>query len=166
MAYTSREIAADRATVFAVIADPHTYPAWLVGNAEVDHVDDTWPTPGSRFHHRVGVWPFTLSDVTSLDVIEEPTMIRLLVRARPLIRAVATFRVISDGVRTVVSLEEEPAVPVIGAIVRPFMDPLIHLRNHASLRRLASFVEDAARDGSIEAPTRTAHDPAWTSTPS
>lgn len=166
MAYTCREIAADPATVFAVVADPHTYPAWLVGNAEVERVDASWPSPGSRFHHRVGVWPLTLSDATTLDAIDEPRMLRLLVRARPLIRAVATFRLVSDGERTVVSLEEEPAVRIIGALVRPVVDPLIHLRNHASLRRLAAFVEDASRDGSIAAPVRTPHDPAWTSTPS
>lgn len=165
MAYTAREIAADRETVFAVLADPHTYPAWLVGNAEVTEVEPGWPAPGSRFHHRVGVWPFTLADVSTLDAIEPCRMIRLLVRARPLIRATATFRLAGDGDTTFVSLEEEPAVRVIGALVRPVVDPIIHLRNHASLRRLAAFVEDARRDGSIAGPTNSDERP-WTSTPS
>jgi uncharacterized protein YndB with AHSA1/START domain len=159
MAYTARQIAADRDTVFAVLADPHTYPAWLVGNAEVQEVDADWPRPGSAFRHRVGVWPLTITDVTTLDAIEPTRMLRLLVRARPLIRAVATFRLAGDGDTTFVSLEEEPAVRFIGALVRPVVDPIIHFRNHASLRRLAAFVEDAQRDGAI------ANGP-WTSTPS
>lgn len=165
MAYTARQIAADRDTVFAVLADPHTYPAWLVGNAEVQHVDPTWPAPGSRFRHRVGIWPLTISDVTTLEAIVPGRMLRLLVRARPLIRAVATFRLFGDGDTTFVSLEEEPAVPVVGSIVRPVVDPIIHLRNHASLRRLAAFVEDAQRDGALERHPAADESP-WTSTPS
>lgn len=157
MSYTCRAIAADAATVFAAIADPHTYPAWLVGNAEVRSVDDEWPRPGSRFHHRVGVWPLTLSDRTTLIEIEPPHLLRLAVRARPLIRAVATFRLIGDGETTVVCLEEEPSIPLIGALVRPLADPLTHLRNHASLRRLAAFVEDSRRDGSSFPTADTAH---------
>ena len=146
MAYNSREIEADVDTVFAVLADPHSYPAWLVGNAEVRSVDADWPRPGSKFHHRVGVWPFTISDSTQLAEIEPGQLLRLNVRARPLIRAVATFRLIGDGDRTVVSLEEEPAMRILGAIVRPLVDPLTHLRNHASLRRLAALIEDRRRD--------------------
>jgi uncharacterized protein YndB with AHSA1/START domain len=146
MSYNSREIGAHVHTVFAVLSDPHTYPAWLVGNAEVRAVDPDWPRPGSKFKHRVGVWPFTIADSTQLVEIEPGRLLRLNVRARPLIRAVATFRLVGDGQRTVVSLEEEPAMPVIGAIVRPLLDPLSHLRNHASLRRLASFIESQERD--------------------
>ena len=47
---------------------------------------------------------------------------------------------------SVVSIEEEPAVRTVGNIVRPVMDPLIHVRNHRSLRRFAALVEgDASR---------------------
>ena len=146
MSYNSREIDADADTVFAVLSDPHTYPAWLVGNAEVSAVDADWPRPGSRFHHRVGVWPFTIADSTQLAEVEPGRLLRLNVRARPLIRAVATFRLLGDGERTTVSLEEEPAMRWLGAFVRPLVDPLTHLRNHASLRRLASFIESQERD--------------------
>jgi hypothetical protein len=44
----------------------------------------------------------------------------------------------------VVSIEEEPALRTIGNIVRPVMDPAIHVRNHRSLRRLAALLEDDA----------------------
>ena len=35
---------------------------------------------------------------------------------------------------------------ILGAIVRPLVDPLTHLRNHASLRRLAALIEDRRRE--------------------
>ena len=159
MSYTSREIAADRDAVFAVLVDPHTYPAWLVGNSEVRAVDDDWPRPGSRFHHSVGAWPFTLSDSTRLLDIEPGRLLRLDVRARPLIHATATFRLVGEEGRTVVSLEEEPALRFIGNLVRPLLDPLTHVRNHASLRRLASFVEDGAHETQSHAGARAGHVP-------
>jgi uncharacterized protein YndB with AHSA1/START domain len=146
MSYNSREIEADADTVFAVLSDPHTYPAWLVGNAEVRSVDPDWPRPGSKFHHRVGVWPLTIADSSQLADIEPGRLLRLNVRARPLIRAVATFRLVGDGERTVVSLEEEPAMRLVGALVRPLVDPLTHVRNHVSLRQLAAFIDAQERD--------------------
>jgi len=147
MSYNSCEIEARSDTVFAVIADPHTYPAWLVGNAEVREVEPDWPRPGSKFHHRVGIGPFTLADSSEVVEIEPGRLLRLHVRARPFISAMSTFRVVGDGVRTVVSLEEEPVLRLVGAIVRPLMDPLTHVRNHASLRQLASYIEARDRDG-------------------
>jgi hypothetical protein len=152
MSFTCREIAADRDAVFTVLADPHTYPAWLVGNVEVRTVDPDWPQPGSRFHHRVGAWPLTLADTSRLIDIEPGRLIRLDVRARPFIRAVATFRLVGDGGRTMVSLEEEPTLRILGNLVRPLLDPLTHIRNHTSLRRLADYVEDGARSTQPQQP--------------
>ena len=59
MAYTCAEFAAPVETVFAVLTDPTTYPSWLIGAADIRSIDRSWPAPGSRFHHRVGVGPFT-----------------------------------------------------------------------------------------------------------
>ena len=141
MAFTSREMQASSAAAFAVLVDPETYPRWLVGAAAIRDVDDDWPRPGSRFHHRVGIGPAKLSDHTEVIDIEQDTMLRLRVRARPFITAVATFRVVGSVDRCVVTLEEEPAVRLVGNLVRPVMDPAIHVRNHRSLRRLATEVE-------------------------
>jgi hypothetical protein len=41
-------------------------------------------------------------------------------------------------------MQEELAARVIGNLVRPIMDPTMHMRNHRSLRRLASVVESKA----------------------
>lgn len=144
MAYTSREIAADRERVFAVLTDPHTYPAWLVGNVEVQEVDDGFPEPGTGFRHQVGAWPFTIADRSLVMEVERDRLLRLDVRARPFVRAVATFRLVGEGDVTVVSFEEQPRPGLVGRIVGFIVDPLAHVRNHTSLRRLADYLEDGA----------------------
>jgi hypothetical protein len=142
MAYTSREIGAGATAAFAVLIDPETYPRWLVGAQAIRSVDPTWPEPGSKFHHVVGFGPLRLADSSEVLEIDEAAMIlRLKVRARPLIAAVATFQVIGTESRCVITLQEEPAQRTIGNLVRPAMDPATHVRNHRSLRRLAHVIE-------------------------
>lgn len=140
MAYNCVEIEAPPAAVFAMLIDPCSYPQWLIGAHEIRSVDADWPQPGSHFHHRVGVGPFTLRDSTKVLDLTPGERLRLAVRARPLISAVATFTVIGDERRTVVTLEEEPSQRLIGNLVRPVMDPFTHVRNQRSLRKLAELV--------------------------
>ena len=93
MAFTSREVAASPGEVFAVLTTPDTYPRWLVGTeTAIRSVDDTWPRPGSRFHHVVAFGPFRIADHTEVLEVDNGAMLRLSVRARPFISAVATFR--------------------------------------------------------------------------
>jgi uncharacterized protein YndB with AHSA1/START domain len=141
MALASREIAAPRHVVFEHLLDPRTYPEWLAGAADIREVDEAWPEPGSRFHHRVGVGPLKLADSTTLLEVQPDRLLRLAVRARPAVSAIATFRVVGEGDRCVVTFQEEPNLRVIGNLVRPVLDPLTHLRNHRSLERLADLVE-------------------------
>ena len=141
MAFASREFEVSAVELFAVIIDPWTYPDWLVGAADIRSVDDDWPRPGSRFHHRAGFGPFKVADSTEVLAIESHRMLRLGVRARPLISAVATFRLVGDDRRSIVTLEEEPAPRAIGNMVRPVLDPLTHIRNHQSLKQLDEFFQ-------------------------
>ena len=141
MACASREIEASVHQVFVVLIDPWTYPKWLAGAADVRAVDDEWPGPGSKFHHRVGIGPLTIPDSSVLLDIDADRRLKLAVRARPLISAIVTFTLVGDGQRCVVSFEEEPTNRVIGNLVRPVLDPLTHLRNHQSLKRLAHLIE-------------------------
>jgi uncharacterized protein YndB with AHSA1/START domain len=141
MAFTSRELDVGVATTFSVLTDPTTYPEWLVGAQRIRDVDASWPRPGSRFHHLVGFGPVQIPDHTEVLAIEQDRMLRLKVRARPFISAEATFRVIGDERRCVVTLEEEPTVRSVGNLVRVVMDPTMHARNHRSLHRLAGVVE-------------------------
>jgi hypothetical protein len=114
-----REFDAATADVFAVLLDPASYPDWLIGARSVRDVDASWPEPGSRFHHRVGIGALTISDYTEVLAVEPESMLQLRVRARPLIAGVVTFRVIGDRERCVLVMEEEPARRVIGNLVRP-----------------------------------------------
>jgi hypothetical protein len=94
------------------------------------------------FHHVVGFGPVRVRDSTEvLDIDDSAMLLRLKVRARPLISAVATFRVIGTSSRCVITLQEEPALRTIGNLVRPVMDPTTHVRNQRSLRRLAGVIE-------------------------
>lgn len=140
MAYTSRILHAPIDVVWDVLIDPYTYPDWLIGAAAIRDVDDSWPEVGSRFHHRVGIGWMSIPDHSEVEDVVEPDLLRLAVRARPFVSAVATFRLVGDGDTTVVAIEEEPQVRVIGNVVRPVMDPMIHVRNHRSLRRLDHLV--------------------------
>jgi uncharacterized protein YndB with AHSA1/START domain len=140
VAYVCREYEAPTTEVFEILADPASYPQWLIGTATIRDVDASWPQPGSRFYHRVGIGPLVIPDHTEVLTIEPGSSLQLRVRARPLIAAVVTFRVVGDDGRCVVTMEEEPDPRVIGNVVRPVMDPVIHVRNHRSLRRLEAVV--------------------------
>jgi uncharacterized protein YndB with AHSA1/START domain len=142
MAYVCREFDAPSKELFDLLVDPVTYRRWLVGAQEIGDVDASWPAVGSGFRHRVGIGPFALPDRSEVLAIERGSMLRLRVRARPLIAGVVTFRVIGGDRSCVVTMEEEPARRVIGNAVRPVLDPVIHVRNHHSLRRLDDLVRE------------------------
>lgn len=146
MAFNCRELSAPRAEVFAVLADATTYPEWLVGAAHVRDVEGAYPSPGSRFHHTVGVRPLALRDITEVIDVEPDERLVLVVKARPLITAEVTFRLVGDGDRCVVCVEEEPTLRILGNLVRPLLDPSIHHRNHRSLRNLERVVLERRDD--------------------
>ena len=145
MACTSREVGASAHDVFRALVDPRTYPEWLAGAANIRDVDHAWPEPGSRFHHTVGVGPVKIPDSTKVVRVEVDRLLCLAVRARPFISAIATFSLVSDGQRCVVTLEES-ALRLIGNVVRPVLDPLTDVRNHYSLKRLATFVSARSKE--------------------
>jgi hypothetical protein len=152
MAYTSIELEAPVDIVDDVLIDATAYPRWLIGASDILEVDERWPEPGSRFHHRVGAGPFKLSDSTVVLAREPRRLLTLAVRARPLISAVVTFRLVADERLCALSWEEEPAPRMVGNLVRPLLDPLTHLRNHRSLRRLAAVVTEQVAAGGRQAP--------------
>lgn len=119
-----------------MLADPTTYPQWLVGASQIRDHDASWPAVGAKFHHLVGVKPFVLADSTEVLEVEPNRRLRLHVRARPFVSAVATFTITGGVGGCVVCIQEEPALRFIGNLVRPLLDPVIHVRNHRSLRRL------------------------------
>jgi uncharacterized protein YndB with AHSA1/START domain len=140
MSHTCRTFDASPATVFAILSDAPRYADWLVGAANIRDHDAHWPAPGAQFHHTVGIRPFALMDTTTVDEVEPGRMLRLLVRAKPLISARVTFLLVGDEHGCTVCMEEEPSLRLVGNVVRPLLDPVVHLRNHRSLRRLEQIV--------------------------
>ena len=145
MAVVERTIERPIKEVFAALIDPHTYPDWLVGAQEIRDVEAGWPSPGSAFHHRVGlVGPLTVADLTKVIDIEEPLRLSLEVRARPLGRGRATFDLTASGPgdsHTCVRLDEVP-IGLLSA-TGPLLDPLTARRNRRSLFRLDEYLAQA-----------------------
>ena len=59
-------IASPREQVFAILADPRRYAAWLFGTEQVRDADETWPAPGSRLHHSIGAGAATIDDFSEV----------------------------------------------------------------------------------------------------
>jgi uncharacterized protein YndB with AHSA1/START domain len=121
--------------VFAVLADPWTYPRWLVGAQEMRSVEPAWPAPGASFHHRVGLGgPLIVDDHSTVREIAAPERLELEVRARPFGRARVTFRLTAEAATTRVDFSEVP----IGAarLMAPVAAPLAIVRNRRSLDQL------------------------------
>lgn len=148
MSYTCRRIAASPDQVFALLADPTSYPQWLIGASEIRDHDPRWPAAGSTFDHLVGVKPFVLADSTKVLAVEPGRSLQLHVRARPFVSAIVTFTITGGPDDSVICMEEEPAIRTVGNAVRPLLDPVIHVRNHRSLRRLARLLERDVDEGS------------------
>src|SRR5204863_9851650 len=68
--------------VFAVLADPETYPDWLSGAQRIRRVDGQFPAPGSEFHHEVGPSDeVTIADHTKVVAVDPPNQLALEVHA-------------------------------------------------------------------------------------
>lgn len=130
--------------VWSVLADPETYADWVVGSQEIRDADPAWPSPGSRFHHRVGIGPLTVADHTRVVQAREPHLLKLRAHARPLGVADVTLRLVPDGDGgTLVRMDEYAA----GLYALLNFNPLTHLltraRNAQSLARLERLALDA-----------------------
>lgn len=136
------------AAVFAVLSDPWRFADWIVGAKRIRAVDATWPEPGSRFHHRVGLGPFTIDDSTVLEEYEPDRRMVLRARARPAGVARVTIDLVPAGDSgTEVHMEEHPVSGFAERIDNPVLDVLIVARNQRSLRRLARLVAEHLATG-------------------
>jgi uncharacterized protein YndB with AHSA1/START domain len=127
--------------VFAVLSEPRSFARWVVGSREIRRADPGWPTVGAAFDHKVGVWPFTLSDNSEVVQCEPPRLLKLLVKARPFSRAYVTLRLKPVDGGTQLGMDEFAADARSRLFFNPLTDPLIHMRNSVSLRRLKALSE-------------------------
>jgi hypothetical protein len=129
--------------VFAVIANPRTYPRWLLGAKAIDGVDPSWPEPGSSFDHEVALGPLQSEDTSSVRDVSQGRRLELVVRARPWMEADVRFEVRPEGNGCVLELTETPRG--WRRVAGPVVEPLIRLRNDRSLRRLAEYLGNHGR---------------------
>lgn len=138
------------ADVFGVLTDGWSYAAWVVGASRVREVEEGWPQPGRSIHHSIGVWPLLLHDTTKVEQYEPLRFLQLQVRAWPTgegrVEFVATDR---DGDCHLVMREHVVRGPM-AALPQSVVDPLLRLRNHESLRRLALLAEKHRESASTD----------------
>jgi uncharacterized protein YndB with AHSA1/START domain len=141
VARNETRIAAAPETVFSVLSDPAAYGDWVVGSRRIRDADADFPAVGSKFHHQVGVPPFLLNDHTEVLESEAPARLVLRAKTRPLATARVELRLTADGAGThVVMLEGAGDLPS-RLLLNRLTDPLIHVRNTESLRRLSRLCE-------------------------
>ena len=143
MTEVRRAVHAAPEQIWAVLAEPTTYPRWLVGAQAIRDVEPGFPTPGAEFHHSVGPNDeVTVDDSTTALESDPPNRLQLKVRARPFFVGVVTFRLLPTKAGTEVVMHEEPIGPT--RFLAPILSPLVVGRNKRSLEHLAELVESRA----------------------
>ena len=139
-----RELAHPVDVVFATLADPYTYPDWLVGAQRMRAVDDDFPAKGSEFHHSVGVVAeATVDDRSEVLAVDAPHRLEMRVEVGPIKGVVEMLVEEADG-GSVVRFRERPAG--CAAILTPLTRPVLAARNTESLRRLDELLSGPAPD--------------------
>lgn len=129
--------------MWAVLAEPTTYPDWLVGAQVIRSVDPAFPAPGSDFEHKAGATDeLATPDRTTALEADRPHRLTLKVRARPFFTGIVRFRLLPTKAGTELVMEEEPVGPF--RILASVAGPLIKARNAKSLERLGGLVESAS----------------------
>lgn len=134
-------IDAPREVVYDTLLDPAAYPQWVVGAKTLRGADESWPRPGSRFHHKVGVGPFELADNTKLLDTRRNERVVLEVRVRPVgVGKVTLDLTPKTHGRTQVTMSEDFTAGPLHWFRNPFTSMAISLRNVFALRRLRRVV--------------------------
>jgi uncharacterized protein YndB with AHSA1/START domain len=137
----SIEVDAPRVVVFRTIADPTTYPDWLVGARAIRSVDADWPGEGSAFRHVIGFPPLFIPGSTTSKGVERDRSLELRAGMGPLGAAFVRFDLsdtASGGTRIEVA-ERFVAGPAqwSARLAGPVISALVWGRNAVSLDALA-----------------------------
>lgn len=127
--------------VFAVLTDGWTYAGWVVGAARIRHVEPGWPQPGHSIHHSVGVWPLLINDTTTAEQYEPLRFLQLKVRALPTGKGRVEFLATDQAGHCRLVMREKALTGPAALIPEAVLDPVLHLRNAETLRRLALLAE-------------------------
>lgn len=144
MARNEVTIDAPAKTVYGFLADPETYPRWLVGAKAIRSTDEAFPRPGARFRHRVGLGPLEVKDETVSLEAKPGERLVLRAKARPVGEALVSFQLHGQGEATLVVMDEEVVEPAVMRLLSPVVDCLTRARNAASLAHLKDLIEGGA----------------------
>jgi uncharacterized protein YndB with AHSA1/START domain len=122
--------------VWEALADHAAYGYWVVGSKVIRDADATWPAPGARFHHTIGVGPLKVSDHTESLEADPPWLLRMRAKGRPLGTARITLEMIPRDGGTLVRMTETPDGPTAILALNPLVHLLTKARNAESLMRL------------------------------
>jgi len=163
MAVNETMIDAPPQAVWDVLADPPSYEEWVVGNTGIRDYDRGWPSPGTEFHHKIGLGPINVKDktvaleATPLSLAAHAAAVggtppvprgRLVmnVRVLPFGHGIVAFELEGSGSGTLVRMGERPAGGPM-KVFWPALHPLIKVRNAETLRRLKDLAESRHRAG-------------------
>jgi uncharacterized protein YndB with AHSA1/START domain len=124
------------AAIWDALADPDTYGFWVVGSKRIRDADPAWPAPGTRFHHTIGVGPFTVNDHTRSLEARAPRLLRMRAKGRPLGTARVTLELTPQDGGTLVRMTETPDGPTAFLSLNPLVHLFTKARNAESLMRL------------------------------
>jgi hypothetical protein len=123
------------------MSDAWLIPVWVVGATHIRDVDEGWPGPGSRLQHKVGAWPFALSDSTAVVETEPPNRFVLQGRAYPFGEVRIELTVSAQAAGSLVCMGEAPTRGLAYVLDNPLQRRILLARNRESLDRLAAIAE-------------------------
>lgn len=145
-AVVRRRIDAAPARVWAVLANGWLYPSWVVGASRMRDVEESWPAPGSRLHHSVGLWPLLLDDRTEVIACEPQRSLRLKAHGWPAGAAEVLIELEPAGDGTEVVIREDAVEGPATLVPGPLRQVTVVPRNREALRRLGFLAEGGSAD--------------------
>ena len=133
------------AAVWDALSNAGGYGYWVVGSKVIRDADATWPAPGSKIHHTVGLGPLEISDHTESIEADEPHRLQLRAKGRPLGTAKVTLEMTPKDGGTVVTITENPDGAFRPLALVPPLQLFSALRNAESLMRLEELAMRSAK---------------------
>lgn len=150
MALTKRVIPVAQELVFAVLSDPPSYDAFVVGTKAIRRFDPRYPEPGTAFAHTLGFGPLFLRDETRVERVEPPARLVLRAFMRPVGVTRVDFRLAPSGGGTLVTVEEYPIDGPLSRVWSPPLEVAMWLRNLVTLVRLQRLARRRAEQVELE----------------
>src|SRR5690242_126529 len=120
--------------VWGILADGWTYSDWVVGTAHIRDVDATWPAVGSKLHHKIGPWPLSLRDTSTVVAADPGRSLTLHARMWPFGEATVSFDLVAvDADNTRVTMHEHFHAGPLQWVQNKVNDLALHGRNVEAL---------------------------------